>query len=118
MPQLKISRPQYKFKIPDTARQFETDPHSLTLRPCTADEERQASEVAMGSKAPLPFELLRRSVCEVDDKPVDWGTADPEWLERASPKVRELAYRAFVRVNQPTQEEADGFFAGMETVVG
>ena len=114
---IKIERPTYKFTIPEKARQFETDPHSLTFRPCTADEERQANEVAQATRAPLPFEMLRRSVCEIDGKPVDWSTPDPEWVERASPKVRDLAFQAFAKVNVPTKDEVDSFLASQEVGV-
>lgn len=111
---VKLERPSYKFTVPDTARQFETDPASITMVPITADEERRANEVADGTKSPLAYELVRQAVKAINGKDVDWNTNEPEWLERCSPKVRQLVFEAFSRVNRPADEDAAAFLASQQ----
>ena len=118
MPQtITLSRPQFKFKLPDKVRQFQSDPHSFTMRPITAAEERKANEISDGTKSPLVYELVRVAVCEVDEKPIDWNTTDPEWLERCSPKVRQLVFEAFGRINRPDEEDTKDFLDSQQMVV-
>lgn len=112
-----IERPKFRFTIPEKARQFPTDPAGITMRPITAAEERKANEVADGTGSPLAYELVRASVCEVDGKPIDWNTTDPEWLERASPKVRQLVFEAFAKVNRPAEEDTKAFLESQEIAV-
>ncbi len=111
---VKLARPTYRFAIPEAARQFETDPKAIAMRPITADEERRANEVAEGAKTPLANELVRMATCEINGSPIDWNTDQPEWFERCSPKVRQLVFEAFARINRPTQEESAGFFGSMQ----
>jgi len=106
MPQnVTIERPSYRFTVPEQARQFPTDPKSFSMRPITANEERRANEVAEGAKTPLAYELLRQAVHEID------GQA--EWVERCGPKVRQLAFEAFARVNRPDESDTNAFLASM-----
>jgi hypothetical protein len=108
MPQtITIERPTYRYTIPETARGFETDPRTFGLRPITASEERRANEIAEGTKAPLAPELVRLAVCEIDGKPVDANSA--EWFDLCSPKVRQLVFQAFSKVNRPTDDEEAAF---------
>lgn len=111
-----LERPSYKFTIPDKVRQFPSDPQSFSMRPITAGEERKANEIADGTKSPLAYELVRVSVDAVDGKPIDWGTSEPEWLERCSPKVRQLVFEAFARVNRPSDEDTKTFLDSQEIV--
>lgn len=117
MPQTnKLERPTFRFKLPDAARQFPSDPQTFAMRPITAAEERRANEIAEGTKVPLAYELVRVAVCEVDGKPVDWGKDDPEWLDRCSPKVRQLVFEAFSRVNRPTDADTQAFLDSQQIV--
>jgi hypothetical protein len=110
MPQtITIERPTYRYTIPETARGFESDPKTFGMKPITAAEERRANEIAEGAKTPLAPELVRLSVCELDGKPVDWNTDQTEWFERCSPKVRQLVYAAFAKVNRPSDDEESAF---------
>jgi hypothetical protein len=114
MPQnVTIERPSYRFTVPEQARQFPTDPKSFSMRPITANEERRANEVAEGAKTPLAYELLRQAVHEIDGQAVDWNTSGPEWVERCGPKVRQLAFEAFARVNRPDESDTNAFLASM-----
>jgi hypothetical protein len=94
--------------IPDSARQLPTDPKTLTFSILSLDQEMDATKVAEaagGGNARLTVELTKRSVIMVDGKAIDWAGTDPEWLDRASPKVRQLAFKGFILLNRPTDDE-------------
>lgn len=117
MPQTKhIERPKFVFTVPEKVRQYPSDPKSITLSPITAGEEKDANDVADGAKTPLAYELVKRSTVEIDGKPIDWGKGDGDWLERCSPKVRQLVFAAFARVNQPGEDDTAAFLASEKVV--
>lgn len=121
-----LSRPLITYTIPERFRQFPTDPTSVALRPLTVREELEAGKSALASSNPdgaLSIELLRQSVFSVNGKQVDWGTADPQWLEATSPRCREILLKAFLRVNRVTESKEDqaaeaAFFASEAAVPG
>lgn len=112
MPQTKhIERPRFTYTIPEKARQFPSDPKSITLSPITAGEEKDANDASDGAKTPLAYELVKRSAVAIDGKAIDWSKGDGDWLERCSPKVRQLVFEAFSRVNRPDEDATKDFLA-------
>lgn len=108
-----MANPRTTFTLPDAAR-GPTDPKRLTYEPISLEMELDANKVATalgGGAARLTVELTKRSVVAVDGKPVSWEGEDPEWLEKASPKAREFAFRGFARVNRTSNEDDVAFLA-------
>lgn len=117
-PAPKGANPRVTRTIPESARALPGDPQKLTFALLTLDQEIDAGKVAEaagGGNARLTSELTRRSVVAVDGKPIDWSGTDPEWLDRASPKVRQLAFKGFIATNRTTDDE-DAAFLASETV--
>lgn len=122
MPDMRIptlARATVTRTIPEAARQFESDPHEVTMRPLSVREEMDAAKMARLKDVPdaaLPFELLRQSVIKIDGKPVSWDDDSTNWVEATSPKCRELLMKGFLTLNrlgeskEDKQAEAD-FFA-------
>ncbi len=109
----KLARPEVTYKIDDSIRLFETDPKAVSLRPISVREELDANAIVTSKKGgadQLVIEIVRKSVFKVNGKDVDWSTPDPEWVERASPKVLNLITEAVLRLNRPSKEETDLFF--------
>lgn len=121
-----LSRPYVTFTVPEGARQFETDPKEVVFRPLTVRNEIEANKAARLTDAPdaaLPYELMRQGADAVDGKKVDWSTDDPQWVERTSPKCRELLLRGWLQVNRLGESKEDkqatnDFFASMKVSTG
>ena len=102
------------YTVPESARALAGDPRTLTYAMISLDMELDAGKVADsmgGGTNRLAIELTKRSVVAVDGKPVSWEGTDPDWFDRASPKVRELALRGFARVNRSSLKEDSDFLA-------
>lgn len=108
-----LPRPRYTFTIPEAARAFPEDPHQFVMVPITVQEERDANLVADAAKTMVSYEYIKHAVIEVDGKALSWNGTGRDWIERASPKVRELAVAAFARVNRSNEEEVKAFLAGV-----
>jgi hypothetical protein len=113
-----LPRPRYTFTVPEQVRSFPDDPHRFVMVPITVAEERKANDASEGMKTPLILELVKHSVVEVDGKPLSWNGTERDWIERASPKVRDLVFAAFSKVNKPEQQEVDSFLATMQVEAG
>jgi hypothetical protein len=113
------NRPRYKYSIPEKSRQFPTDPKSVTFVPLRVEDEQDALKVAeaKGSTRSFQAELVRRSVVALDGKTINWEKGDDAWLERVSPKVRELIYIGYRKANENADEEKAAFLAGEEIEV-
>lgn len=109
-----LPRPRYSFTIPESARAFPSDPHQFIIVPITVSEEKQANEVAEGTKSPLIFELIKHAVVELDGRPLSWNGTERDWIDRASPKVRELVFAAFAKVNKPDADEMKSFLDSLK----
>jgi hypothetical protein len=109
-----LKRPEIEYQIPDRIRAYPDDPKSVTVRPITLKEEIDANNVATtngSGAAGLVIEIVRRSVCRLNGKLVDWSTPDPQWIESTSPKVRDLITEAVLKWNRVSKAESDDFFA-------
>jgi hypothetical protein len=100
------------YTLPDSVRALPTDPRTLTYALLTVEQEIDAERAAQGGgTAATTRELVKRSVVAVDGRAIDWAGTDPEWYDRASPKVREQATRGFIRVNRTSGKEDADFLA-------
>lgn len=100
------------FVVPDSARKRAKDPRKLSYVELTIDMEIDADKAAAAAGGSTPAtrkELVLRSVVAVDGKTVDWTGAGPSWYEEASPKIRELAWYAFVKIHRTTNAEDAAF---------
>jgi len=111
----KDDRERYTYKVPETARRRATDPRTVTMVDVRLSDEEEADKVASaagGGDLKFTNELIRRSVVEIDGKPVDWSApGGPEWLERTSAPVRNLIKKAFARVHRSDKGDEDAFLA-------
>lgn len=116
-----LKRPEIDYQIPDRIRAFPEDPKSVTVRPITIKEEIDANNVATtngSGAAGLVIEIVRRAVCRINGKAIDWSTPDPQWIEAASPKVRDLITEAVLKWNRVSKSESDDFFASEKMGAG
>lgn len=102
-------RPLFDFTIPEQDRVYPTDPKMVTLVHVRIRDELDAAKISgaqgTGVSGTL-VELVRRSVVEIDGKPVDWGApGGAEWLERASPPARARIMDAYHEVHAPPSGE-------------
>lgn len=110
-PTLKL--PEYTYKIPESAREWETDPKTVTIRSFPVGTELDAMNALTNVNA-MAYELLQRCTVRQDGKAVDQGT---NFIEQWSPKVRTLMTRAVNKRFLPTDKEVEDFLASEETVV-
>ncbi len=116
--QLNSNRPKFTFKIPESARLLETDPHTVTLQSITIGEENQASASVKSSGGPLGYELVKHSLIAADGKVVSWEAGEKErFLEGCSSKVRTLIMGAFEKIHSPEKKDSDDFFNSMTVAV-
>lgn len=114
----KLQRPETTFKVPAKCRVFPADPQTLTMVPISLQEELDAHAVVASQGkgvAALNYEMAKRSVSALDGKAIDWSGTGPEWLERASPQVRDLLVEGFAKVSRATQEDVRDFLASAVT---
>jgi hypothetical protein len=120
-PTKKSSDPRTTYTIPDSARARPKDPKTLTYVLLTIDMEidaDKASAAAGGGEKNVRRELIKRAVVAVDGRAVSWEGSDPEWFDDASPKVRELAWYGFVKVNRTTNDEDKAFLDSEDVGTG
>lgn len=120
VPVPKDDRPRYTFTIPEEERVYLTDPHTFTVTHTRVSDEIEAGKIARalgGAEDLVLLEKVRRSVVEVDGKPVDWGApGGAEWIERCSPQAREfvlLGYQAAHSLKKGSVSRA-AFLASMQ----
>lgn len=114
----KLQRPETTFKVPAGCRVFPDDPKTITMVPISLQEELEAHAIIASQGkgvAALNYEQAKRSVCKLDGKPIDWGTTAPEWLERASPQVRDLVVEGFAVVSRAKPKDVSDFLASAVT---
>lgn len=105
--------PEHTFTIPEKDRRWKADPKTFKIREYTVAQELDAMAVAK-SGTQLEYELLQRTVIELDGKPVDQGA---DFLGRFSNATRKRMQRALNLVNMPDPEEDEAFLLSQETAV-
>lgn len=112
----RLARPLFDWDVPESERDWETDPTSFTLQQPTTLQDIDAAGVADFTK-PTSYLLARleRSVVMLSGKPADQGTP---FLDSISPRVRELMFEAFQSITQPTKEGRAAFLASAKKRAG
>lgn len=108
-----LALPEYTYKIPESAREWQKDPTSVTLRSFTVGTELDSINAAGGGGA-MAFELLQRIVIKMNGKPVDQGF---DVLTDCSPKVRNLLTKAVNTLFIPDEDETKAFLESREVYV-
>jgi hypothetical protein len=105
-----LTKPSYRWVVPQSARQFPKDPTSFRVEAWNAGTALDATRVAEKNKTPLWQEMFQRACIEIDDKPADQA-ADlaVEW----GPKCRHLATLAIDIVGIANAQEEKDFLASM-----
>ncbi len=111
----KLAAPVYTFVIPESARQYPTDPHKITLRAYSMAQEADARRVQRATGNLLDYCLLERALIKIDDKPVDQAQ---DILGSWSPKCRMFGQMAIGKVGSPDDDEAAAFLASMSVEAG
>lgn len=115
---LAASKPRYKFSIPETARQWPTDPRIVIFREITVSDEMHAAEIAGGVGFKFAYESLKAAIVEVDGKAITAMAGEREtFIEGCSPKVRDLLLKAHNKLHSPDPGDGDAFLASMTVVV-
>lgn len=110
--------PKHAFTIPESVREFSTDPSSITIRQLTYAEETQAFAAAELRKTTFNYEGAMRSVVDADGKAITWTDNEKEtFFAGLSNKVRDLVIRAFAKVALPTVREASDFLASEKITI-
>ena len=109
----KLEIPVFKFKIPKKDRKWEGDPTTFKIRQYTVSQELDALRVAK-SGVQLEYELIQRTVVEIDGKAVDQGL---NFLDAFSPPVRKRFQMALNHINAPDADEDEVFLKGEGTDV-
>jgi hypothetical protein len=120
--------PKHTFTIPDDkfedgkdgvqvlvrkgVREFESDPHEVTLRQLTYSEELQALQAATTRSTNYQYEGAMRSIIRADGKPITWESNQKEsFFSGLSQGCRELILRAFSSISLPTVQATQDFLA-------
>lgn len=115
---LEASRPRFSFKIPESARQLASDPHTVVLRMPTVADDLRASSVAQDSREALGYERLKNALDEVDGRKVTWENDEKDRVvEACSPKVRQFLGMAYTKAFSPNNDEMEAFLGSMAIVV-
>jgi hypothetical protein len=110
--------PRHTFTIPETAKEFASDPTTVVLRQLTYAEETQAFAAAELRKTSFNYEGAMRAMVEADGKAITWTNNEKEiFFSGLSNKVRDLVIRAFAKVALPTVGEANDFLASEKITV-
>jgi len=110
-----MRRRVHTFTIPEKVRQA-NDPKTIGLHELTFEEESAVFETGgtASSNHQTAIRLLRRSLAEVDGRPVNKSANEDEiLLARWSPKVRKLAVQGFGFLHNTTDEEDADFFGSV-----
>jgi hypothetical protein len=108
-----LALPEYTYKIPESAREWTTDPTSVTIRSFTVGLELDAIAAAVGERV-LAYEILQRCVIRMNGKPVDQGF---DLMTECSPKVRSLLTTAVNKLFLPSADETKDFLGSVEVKV-
>jgi hypothetical protein len=112
-----VARPRFKYKIPEAARSWPSDPVEIVMRQITLGEEQAAAQVAGEQGYKFAWEATKHAIVSADGRPITWDDGGKErFIEGCSPKVRELLLKVYRRIHQPTPE-VDADFFGSEAVV-
>jgi hypothetical protein len=110
-----LSLPVYTRRIPESAREWKTDPHSVTLRSVTVTAELDALASANAATTRrLEYEILQRCITKIDGAPVD-QTVD--LIDKCSPKVRVLLVDFLNAKMMPSNKERSDFEGSEEVEV-
>lgn len=108
-----LALPEYTYTIPESAREWTTDPRKVTIRSFPVGTELDAMNALTNINA-MAYELLQRCTVKIDGQPNDQGL---NFIEKWSPKVRTLMTRAINKRFLPTDEETKDFLESEEVVV-
>lgn len=121
--------PRHTFTIPDAdkldkelkylgCRELSSDPHTVTLRQLTFEEEQSALVAAKVKNVDYAYEAAMRSVVEADGKAVTWDSDAKEAFFRGlSNQCRDLVIRAFQKIALPQPAAAALFLASEKIAV-
>ena len=66
----------------------------------------------------LAYECLKHSVVEADGVKIAWDAGGKDlFLDRLSPKCRDLLLRAYAAIHIPKEKETEDFLANMSQIV-
>lgn len=115
---LASARPRFEFTIPESERDYPSDPRTVTFQLISIAEENMANQAAESTKNPFAYEALKHAVVAANGSPVTWDAGAKErFIEGCSAKVRTLLLRAFERLHAPSAKGSDDFFASMKASV-
>ena len=104
--------PRHTYTLPETTRELESDPSTVTLRQLTIEEEQAALAAAKAKNVDFSYEGAMRSLVAADGKPLTWTGDEVERFFRGlSNKVRDCVVQAFQRLAIPTRKESEDFLA-------
>lgn len=103
-----LSMPESTYTVPESSRQTENDPKTITIRAWTTGQELDAIRASTGGD--LQHELLQRAVIEIDGTGIDQAS---DFMEKWGPKVRQLALVAMNDVGLPSEEDRKDFLASV-----
>jgi hypothetical protein len=109
--QARRPRLRYRYTIPEKSRVQENDPRVVEFQQILMHEDASAIKASTASGTLYIFEAIKYSLVSVDGRDLDWATGDRDIIERVSAKVRELLVKGCRKVNTPSAEEEDAFFA-------
>ena len=105
-----ISRPVFDFVIPESKRQWSTDPTRFAMRQTTGMEDSDAATEAQGDSIKYAKARIHRALVEVDGRPYDQALSE---IDNWSNGVREALLFAFDNISCSfTKEEREGFIKG------
>jgi len=100
----------HEFTVPEKLRNG--GPIKIGMRLLTASEEEAASKMGGFNMFKTQYEAAKRSICELDDKPVEAAKGEVEkFWETAHPRLRSLVLQEYQRLSTPSEEEESSFFA-------
>lgn len=108
-----LALPEYTYKVPESEREWQNDPKSITFRSFTVLTEMDAYNAA-DMTVGVAYELAQRSVIKLDGQAVDQGL---DLMTRCSPKVRQLIVKAINKLFMPSEEGTKAFLESVEVYV-
>lgn len=111
----------YSFKLPESARDKERDPATMTLRELTPEDALTAARIATQKggdgkavQIAMVYESAKFSLFSVDGRVVDHAQFEADALfGRWSPKAQALLVMAYRQINTTTDEEDADFLSSM-----
>lgn len=105
-----LSKPDFTFTVPESARQYPTDPTSFKIEAWSVAQRLDAERAAGAGAGRLDFELFQRACVQIDGKAVDQAH---DLMAGFSPKVMSLVTTAIDHIGIPSTDETAAFLASV-----